>query len=312
MISSLTQESWDGKVIELGGSILQSWVWGQFQKSLGQKIYRFSGDDFVCLAIETILPAGKKYLYCPRGPLGNAEAALIDLKKFETDHSVIFSRLEPNQKMDLPEAAKETQPKDNWMVSLEKTDEELLVGMKPKTRYNINLASRKGVTVREGSQADLLAFYKLMLETAARNHYRLHSQNYYFQMWDHLAPKNLKLLVAEYQGQILAGVLLSIFGGTATYLHGGSSQRMKEAMVPYLLHFEGMKLARSLGGKLYDFGGVSVSDDSRHSWAGISRFKKGFGGFLVSYPGAFDLIYSPIWYNVYREGRRLNRILRNK
>jgi len=312
MFSSLTQESWDKKTIELGGSILQSWVWGEFLESLGHKIYRFSGDDFVCLAEETDLVIGKKYLYCPRGPLGNIQAALTDLRKFQDNHEIVFTRVEPLEKINLAPAIKDVQPKDNWVLALDKTEEEILIGMKPKTRYNINLAQRKGVTMREGTQADVLEFYKLMLETATRNSYRLHPQNYYFQMWDHLAPNNLKLLLAEYQGQILAGVLMSIYGDTATYLHGGSSQRMKEAMAPYLLHWEAIRLARGLGCKYYDFGGVAANDDSKHSWAGISRFKKGFGGFLVSYPGAFDLVYSPIWYNVYKNARLLRRLIRNQ
>jgi len=310
MISELSKDAWDKKSIELGGSILQSWNWGEFQKSLNQNIYRFSDQDFVCLAVETDLTVGKKYIYCPRGPVGNAESALLDLKKFEENRVIIFTRLEPNQPMHLPVAAKETQPKNNWMLSLESTEEELLIGMKPKARYNINLASRKGVTVREGTQAELLDFFKLMLETAKRNQFKLHPQSYYLQMWDYLAPDNLKLLLAFYQGQVVCGMLLSIFGETATYLHGGSSQKFKGLMAPYLLHFEAMKLAKAQGAKTYDFGGIAPKDQPGHSWAGISRFKKGFGGFEVNFPGSYDLIYSPIWYNVYKNARKLRGILR--
>lgn len=311
MISTLSQESWDAKVIELGGSILQSWTWGEFQKSLNQNIHRFSDDEFACLAIETDLPMGKKYIYCPRGPVGQAQSAMLDLKKFEQDHSIIFSRLEPQQAMDLPRAIKDIQPVHNWMLSLDKTEEELLIGMKPKTRYNINLAQRHGVTVREGDQADLLQFFKLMLETATRNGFKLHPQSYYLQMWDHLAPQNLKLLLASYKGEILAGVLLTMFGGTATYLHGGSSQKFKDTMAPYLLHWEGIKVAKKLGNTTYDFGGIAPDGENAHAWAGISRFKKGFGGLEVVYPGAFDLIYSPIWYNVYKQARLAKKILRS-
>ena len=312
MISELSKEFWDSKVIELGGSILQSWNWGEFQKSLNQTIQRFSGSDFICLAVETDLTLGKKYIYCPRGPIGNTDSALVDLKKFDQDRAIIFSRVEPNQAMPLPVAAKDTQPKNNWMLSLEPTEEELLIGMKPKTRYNVNLAQRKGVVVKEGTQSELLDFFKLMLETASRNQFKLHPQSYYLQMWDHLAPNNLKLLLAYYQGQVLCGMLLSIFGDTATYLHGGSSQKFKDIMAPYLLHFEAMKLAKQLGCKTYDFGGIAPNDESRHLWAGITRFKKGFGGFEVKYPGAYDLIYSPIWYNVYKNARKLKQVIRNK
>lgn len=323
MISDLTQQSWDKKTIELGGSILQAWAWGEFQKSLGEKIHRFSGSDFVNLAIENSLPFGKKYLYCPRGPLGNTEAALIDLKQLEKNHTIVFSRIEPLNSVALTPAAKNPQPLNEWVLNLEKSEDEILIQMKPKTRYNINLAQRKGVVVREGDQKDLLALWQLFLVTSQRNGFRLHPQNYYLQMWDHLFPHNLRLLIAEYKGQPLAGMLLTLFGDTATYLHGGSSSNLKEAMAPYLLHWEAIRLSKRLGFKLYDFGGIAPSlastsdasrggprNDERHAWAGISRFKKSFGGFEVAYPGAYDLIYSPIWYTMYKQSRTLRKLIR--
>lgn len=310
MISSLNQETWDKKTIELGGSILQSWSWGEFQSSLGNKTHRFSGDDFICLGIEMPLVTGKKYLYCPRGPLGNKEAALDDLKKFELDRDFIFARLEPQQKMEQLLPTKDIQPSHNWILELNKTEEELLLGMKQKTRYNINLAIRKGVVVKEGNKADLLGFFGLMLETSNRNQYRLHSQNYYFQMWDNLSPRNMKLMLAYYENQLVAGLLLTTFGGTSTYLHGGSSQKFKETMAPYLLHWEAIKMSKNSGCSAYDFGGVAHSDDSSDPWAGITRFKKSFGGLEVIYPGTFDLVYSPIWYNVYKNARKLKNILK--
>jgi lipid II:glycine glycyltransferase (peptidoglycan interpeptide bridge formation enzyme) len=184
------------------------------------------------------------------------------------------------------------------------------MGMKPKTRYNINLAQRKGVVIKEGGQAQLLDFFKLMLETAKRNQFKLHSQNYYLQMWDHLAPSSFKLLLAYYNKQLLSGMLLSIFGDTATYLHGGTSLKLKETMAPYLLHWEAIKIAKQLNLKTYDFGGISPNNQSNHAWAGISRFKKSFGGFEVIYPGAYDLIYSPIWYNVYKNARLIRNLIR--
>lgn len=311
MLSNLSKETWDAKVVELGGSILQSWAWGEFALGSGQKIYRFSGNDFANLAIETSLPFGKKYLYCPRGPLGNAEEALSDLKQLQSDRNLIFARIEPQQAVNLPRAVKDTQPTNNWMLDLEKTEEELLIGMKPKTRYNINLAARKGVIVRQGTKLDLVVLWQLFLETAQRYDFKLHPQNYYLQMFEILAPNNLKILLAEYKNQPLTGMILTNFGETAAYLHGGSSPQMKEAMAPYLLHWEAIRLAKNFGYKTYDFGGVASSNDPKHTWAGISRFKKSFGGFEVTYPGAFDLIYSPIWYTVYKQARYARSLLRN-
>lgn len=311
MLSNLTQEAWDAKVIDLGGgSILQSYAWGEFQKSLGHKIYRYSSENYANLIVETPLPLVKKYLYCPRGPLGNVEEGLSDLKQFEKDKDYIFARLEPQVALDLPHAAKEVQPQTNWMLNLEKTEQELLIGMKPKTRYNINLAQRKGVKVHEAAKADLIRLWQMMLETAARNKFQLYPQDYYWQMYENLAPNFLKILIAEYQGKPLTGMILTFFSDTATYLHGGSSIALKEAMAPYLLHWEAIRLAKSQGFKFYDFGGIASGNDPKASWAGISRFKKGFGGFEVIFPGTYDFIFSPIWYNVYKQARLVRRLIR--
>jgi peptidoglycan pentaglycine glycine transferase (the first glycine) len=308
-MSELNQEQWDKKAIELGGSILQSWVWGEFQKSLGYEIHRIATDNSLCLAVSLDLPFNKKYIYCPRGPIGNTDEALSEIKKLARDRAIVFARLEPAYKMDLPKAIKDTQPTHNWLLSLEDTEEQILIGMKPKHRYNINLAARKGVEVKEGTQEDLLILWKLLLETSQRNKFRLHPQNYYWQIWDNLYPKNLRILIAWYEGKPLGGMILTLFGNTAIYMHGGSSSSLKDVMAPYLLHWEAIKLSKKLGMKYYDFGGIAPATEPNHSWAGITRFKKGFGGFELTTPGSYDLVFSPIWYNVYKQGRRLRNNL---
>ncbi|MBI3952692.1 MAG: peptidoglycan bridge formation glycyltransferase FemA/FemB family protein [Candidatus Doudnabacteria bacterium] len=310
MISSLDQKAWDEKIIDLGGSILQSYAWGRFQEELGNKVIRFSGPTYSASAVGLPLPMGKKYYYCPKGPVGEAADNLADLKTLGEDKNVIFVRLEPQKPILLPVAAKEVQPKTNWVLSVDQTEDQLLVGMKPKTRYNINLAFRKGVVVREGGASDLVSLWQMMLETAARNKFQLHPQNYYLKMFEILAPKHLKILVASYQGKPLAGMILTLFSDSATYLHGGSSAANKEAMAPYLLHWEAIRLAKSFGCKFYDFGGIASNNDSRHAWSGISRFKKGFGGFEINSAGVYDLIFSPIWYNVYKQARLVRRLIR--
>lgn len=312
MITNLSQDSWDKKAIELGGSILQSWMWGEFQKALGFGVHRFSSEDYINQVIELPLVANKKYLYSPRGPVGDAVAAQKDIIELgKQDSNIVFSRVEPQKSLDLPRAAKEVQPTHNWMLDLGQAESTILASMKPKTRYNINLASRKGVSVREGGKNDLLDVYKLLMETAGRNRFNLHPQNYYWLIWDVLAPKNLKILIAEYEGKPLAAMLLTVFGSTATYMHGGSSSKMKEAMAPYLLHWEAIRQARAQGLQTYDFGAVSAAADDQHSWSGISRFKRSFGGFEVEYPGSFEIIFSPLWYTMYKQGRKLRQILKH-
>lgn len=309
--TNLTKDEWDQRVIELNGSILQSWDWGDFQKALGFGLHRFSGADFINQTTEIPLAAGKKYLYSGRGPLGNISSARSDIDTLaRKDHKIVFARIEPSEAPNLPKAAKDTQPTHYWLLDLEQSEEEILARMKPKTRYNINLAQRKGVTVREGSEKDLLDAYKLLLETSRRNKFSLHPQDYYWRMWECLQPQALRLLVAEYQGLPLACMFLTLFGTTATYAHGGSSSRMQQAMAPYLLHWEAIKLSKQLGYKYYDFGGIAPAGETDHPWAGITRFKKSFGGFELIFPGSFEIIYAPLWYNVYRNARTLRNLIR--
>jgi len=306
---TMTQAEWDKKAIELGGSILQSWAWGQFQESTGQKVLRFDDAHWMAQVIEHDLMMGKKYWYAPRGPLGNARQAEAYLRsQADSDHSVVFLRLEPMEPIDLPEAPKAIQPKENWVVGLEGSEQELLVGMKPKHRYNLNLAIKKGVTVRQATKDDFLGVWQLFLETAARGDFRLHSQDYYLKMWEALGQDHLKVFVAEFEGQMLSACYVTMFGHTAVYLHGGSSDRNKHLMAPYIMHWEAMKAVKAKGIFNYDLGGIST--DPAHTWAGITRFKVGFGGFEVRYPGTFDRVLSPLWYNAYKGSRKLLKLLR--
>ncbi|MBX4187980.1 MAG: peptidoglycan bridge formation glycyltransferase FemA/FemB family protein [Candidatus Doudnabacteria bacterium] len=307
--TSLSHQEWDKKIKDFSGSILQSWAWGEFQKAIGHKVIRLSSNDWAAQVIEFDLIMSKKYWYAPRGPIGNALVAAQSMRQeIIQDHSVIFLRLEPYEPVGLPEAPKTIQPKENWMIGLEGSEEELLTAMKPKHRYNINLATKKGVKVREATKDDFLNVWALLLETAARGKFRLHPQNYYLQMWETLGSEYLKVFIAELDGQALACSLVTFFGHTATYLHGGSSDKNKQFMAPYLLHWEAMRTAKHLSYFNYDLGGYT--SDENHPWAGISRFKKGFGGFEVKYPGTFDMVLSPLWYNVYSQGRKLRNLLR--
>lgn len=309
----MNQQEWDDKIQELGGGILQSWDWGRFQESVGHKVERVLDKDWAAQLIQTDLMMNKTYWYAPRGPVGNTDRAVTHLRQWANDQkSVMFLRLEPNQpasaSQNLMQSSKTIQPQLNWVLGLEGSEQELLVGMKPKHRYNINLAAKKGVTVREATKQDFLEVWRLLLETAGRGKFKLHPQNYYLQMWETLGPDKFKILLAEYEGQPLACVLVSFFGHTATYLHGGSSDKLKNVMAPYLLHWETIVLAKHAGYYNYDFGGITT--DPNHSWSGISRFKMGFGGFEVRYPGTYDLVLSPLWYNVYKSGRKLRSLLR--
>ena len=295
---------------------LQSWEWGEFQKAFGRGVWRFKiekDNDLVSAgqAVEHKLAMGKSYLYLPRGPLCAPAAknhaqeffkifkrGLVDISK-----SSIFLRVEPFD-FDFTKfgfkKTRDVQPSRTSILSLEKQEDEILKSMHQKTRYNIRVAERHGVKIRSIQENEFDKFWNLVEATTTRDKFRAHPKDYYKKMIQSLGPDMCEIWLAEYDGKILAANLMIFWGDTAVYLHGASSSEHRNVMAPYLLHWEMIKLAKSRGHKYYDFWGVAPEGEPDHAWAGISRFKRGFGGEEVSYSGTFDFALSGFWYMAYR------------
>ncbi len=303
-----------------GGSLSQTYEWGEFQKAAGFKVWRLGirdGDRLVAAAtvLKYDMPGGKWYLYTPRlitnskpketksKQLQNIKSKIKGIAKVE---GCLFWRFDPLvtkkdwESFGEVKAPKEIQPRDTIMVDLQLPEEEVLKQMKSKWRYNIRLAGRKGVTVRMSTeQKDLDTFYEIAQTTSARDKFHIHPREYYQAMLDTLAPAGfIRLFVAEYQGKTLAVNIVSFFKDKATYLHGASSNENRNVMAPHLLQWEAMKYAKSEGFTKYDLYGVAPAEDKDHPWAGITRFKEGFGGERVRYVGAYDFVYNKFWYNL--------------
>ncbi|MBI5071795.1 peptidoglycan bridge formation glycyltransferase FemA/FemB family protein [Candidatus Falkowbacteria bacterium] len=187
-------------------------------------------------------------------------------------------------------------------MDLTKSEDELLAAMHEKTRYNIRLAEKKNLALKTGTVDD---FWKLMEETTKRDEFRAHPKKYYEKMFEKLADGEKNKMRGElkivYQGIApLAAAIIGYFGDTVTYLHGASSYEYRNLMAPYLLHWEIIKEAKKLGYKFYDFWGI---DEKK--WPGVTRFKKGFGGFEINYPGTFDLPINKLWYKIYNLAKKI-------
>ena len=304
---------------------LQSYEWGEFQKKVSGQIWRvgvLDGDKLVACAkiIAKDLPIGKKYFYCARGPIiarrADKEPAIRllfeEIKKLAKQAGAMFLRFDPIWKLEILSAERQMmkmelvktldiQPSKTLVLDLTKPERELLKAMHPKTRYNINLAVKKGVKVIQDDKSGFEKFWNLLDQTSDRDKFRPHGRNYYKTMIE-LADSPVKLFFAEYGGRPIATALVSFFGDTATYLHGGSADDDRNVMAPYLLQWQAIKLAKAGGQKYYDFHGV---DEDK--WPGVTRFKMGFGGFLVNYPGTFDLVYDQGWYSIYKMVRKVRR-----
>ena len=316
IVSANQKEEWDQFIIENNGSFLQSWSWGEFQESLGRQVWRLEDKGLKALLIKHGLPLGKNYLYCPRGPIGPIETFLEKVKEIGQKEKSIFLKIEPDNRdcpldtvleartvskgQSLFRSNKQIQPIKTLVLDISKPEEELLSQIHSKTRYNIRLARKKGVTVEESSEK-IDDFLRLLKETAKRDKFHLHAQGYYQKMLEVLGQEGMvKLILAKYKNQIVAANLVYFFGQTATYLHGASDYNFRQLMAPHLLQWQAICQAKQLGLRYYDFWGI---DEKK--WPGVTRFKKGFSGQEITFPGAFDLIFQPTWYRIYNLARKV-------
>ncbi len=302
--------------------LLQSEAWAAFQRALGRTVVVSDGHYFVRMP----LPLGFSYYYAPHGPLFSDNTATEEVVQTlqsvvaaaRRDHA-IFIRIDPAvsvephwiSQLQFKKVAGAVQPVHTTILDLTKSLDEIQANLRPKTRYNIRLASKKNVTVRISTDAkDLDAFLELNRQTQKRDRFTAHADNYYRKMFEALVPKgNLKLFVAELHeegkpAKVLAVNIVTAYKQQAIYLHGTSSNEERNRMAPFALQWEAIRWAKEQGCTTYDFWGIAPTDDPTHSWAGITRFKKGFSGNVVQYIGVYDLVLRPTWYRIYQFVKR--------
>jgi lipid II:glycine glycyltransferase (peptidoglycan interpeptide bridge formation enzyme) len=180
-------------------------------------------------------------------------------------------------------------------VDLTPSQEEILARQKQKTRYNIRLAERKGVEIRSGTIADLPAWYRMYEVTSQRDTFSIHGLAYYRTVLGVLQPRGMAdLLLAYHEGDLLAGIIVFAFGHEAQYMYGASSNEKRNLMAPYLVQWRGMQWARVQGAGVYDLWGIPDRLEENEDLWGVYRHKRGYGGEIVRYVGAFDLVRAPL------------------
>ena len=324
--------------------LLQTASWGELKSNFGWQPVRIEhAEDNKRWGAQVLfrkLPLGFTFAYLPRGPLlfgqeeglnypGPGSAFWKEMDALCREKRAVFLKVEPDdwgcaaerQDWAVPDGFETSQhsiqPPRTIIVDLQGDEEEILGHMKQKTRYNIRLAVKKGIQVRASD--DVTAFYNLMETTGERDQFGIHTLDYYQRAFDLFAPRDqCKLLLADYEGEPIAGLMVFISGNRSWYLYGASSSKHRERMPTYLLQWEAMKWARLHGCSLYDLYGVPDYDEeylegnfqhrSDGLW-GIYRFKRGFGGRVVRGRGAWDRIYIPFLYQLYL--RWLGRSLGN-
>jgi peptidoglycan pentaglycine glycine transferase (the first glycine) len=282
-------------------------------------------------------------LYVPKGPLMNwndtvlRKRVLGDLQAFAKRQGAIFIKADPDVALGtgIPgtQAAVEStagqevrfdlvqqgwkfsqdqiQFRNTVLIDLAPSEDELLARMKQKSRYNIRLAQKKGVTVRLGKADDLPELYRMYAETSVRDGFLIRGEDYYQTVWRTFANPALvdrpvsmpfhEALIAEVDGQPVAAISLFYFAGQAIYLFGMSRNTHREKMPNHLLQWEGMRRAKASGCKIYNlWGAPNEFDESDNLW-GVFRFKEGLGGYVLRTIGAWDFSPSPLLYRLYTQ-----------
>lgn len=300
-------------------SLLQTKEWADFRVSQGWQAHNI--DDIYIL--QRKLPFGKSFLYAPEVNFEEIDSErsrrmeefLQKLQKIAENSQAIFCRLEILDAFDAKiienikkfgfiKAFEELQPEYRQIIDISKPEEEILAQMKEKGRYNIRIAERNGVRVRESKNID--EFYEIFTETAKRDDFSIRPRKYFEKMLEILGA-NIELIYASFQGKIIAAEIVSYYDETASYLYGASSSEYRNVMAPYLLHWEAIKRAKEKGCKFYDLLAVSPEGDENHKFSGIGRFKRQFGGRTVHIVGGYDLVYKPGWYKLFKFAERYRR-----
>ncbi len=266
------------------------------------------------------------------------ERVLDDLQSFAKKQGAVFLKMDPDVRLGtgVPGAdgsteerlgadlqagltrrgwvysADQIQFRNSVLIDLRPSEEELLARMKQKTRYNVRLAEKKGVIVRAGTTADLAALYRMYAETSVRDGFVIRDEGYYQTVWQTFMSNvkspisNPQLpitipLIAEVDGEPVAGLFLFMFAGRAYYVYGMSRDSHREKMPTYLLQWEAMKRAKSAGCAVYDLWGAPETFAESDSMWGVYRFKEGLGGRVVRTLGAWDYAPNKFWYRMYSE-----------
>ncbi len=308
-------------------SFLQTPEWLEFQKSLGRPAWRFDDDKVVANIIRHDLPFRMNYLYIPHGPeihldqitgglKNELENFFAYVRKLAREQKSIFVKFEPLEdstieliyatsvSRHLKKSSKEIQPKRTVVIDLEKSEDELLAEMHHKTRYNIKVAEKHGIVAKPSKDFDI--FWSLLKKTAKRDRFSSHEESYYKKLLEFFAADKsirIDLVLAvkderpltDTRDHALAATLILTAGDTAYYMHGASDLEHRALMAPYALHWDIIKYLKEHGVKQYDLWGIDAQ-----KYPGVTRFKLGWGGRQVEYPGAFDMSIRWFWFLIYK------------
>ncbi len=306
---------------------LQSWEWGEFRQETGVNTARvgFFDNGQLKKGIQVTfhqlpVPGFNQVVgYCPRGFMPDDEQ-LSALKQLGQAHRALFIKLEPNvaQEVGIPSGHKKiaqflinkgAQPgrplftKYTFHLDLTKPEDELFAGLQSKTRYNVNLAYKKGVKIFENTSAEGMEQYiSILEETMKRQGFYAHTPEYFRKMWAKLGDSGmLRIFNAVYEDTIIVSWIMFVFNGVIYYPYGSSRDLHRDVMASNLMMWEMIRFGKEIGCHTFDmWGSLGPEPDKKHAWFGFHRFKKGYGGKLMEFVGTYDLVLNEPIYRLYR------------
>jgi peptidoglycan pentaglycine glycine transferase (the first glycine) len=297
---------------DLHSGFMQSAYWSRFKQIEGYEVTRLGlREDRQLIGGASLLrfhlTGEPTFVLCPEGPVlpwedsHTARSALRQLIDFaKTMPNTLGLRIEPHLQTPLPsilrnsgDAPTDLTPSDTLMIDLRLTEEELLARAHPKCRYNIRIAEREGVQVsRSQDLSRAHDFYELLTETSFRTGFFVEPFGFFLNLLSTVFGCDAgELFTASHQGKLLAAILVVYFGRRATYLYGASSSTDRQKMPAYSLHRAAMGQARNRGCLEYDMYGIDAFERRDHLYAGITRFKKQWGGEVHRRIGARDFVF---------------------
>lgn len=319
------QTIWDNFLTsQKHSNILQSWAWGEFQKTFGRKIWRigiFDENTLIGVALAQHIPTKlRSHIYISNGPVileAYLKEAIEKLKGYVKalgiQEKVVFVRMDPllentkaNNKLlksaNLVKASTHIQAENKWILDISKDEQTLLSEMEKNTRYEINKSQKEGVEVVISKDiSDYQEFEKLFVLTAKRQKFIHHPLEYYKTQFETMTKfDNYAVVIAKKDSKVISAALIGYFGDSAFYLHAASinERQVNKLMGPQAVVWGAILQAKKRGMKYFDFWGIASDDNPKNTWAGFTRFKKGFGGLQFNTVRAYDLPLSWQYYFV--------------
>lgn len=309
------KDTWETFIAQSGyhTSFFQSWSWGEFEKSLGRNINRigfYENEDLVAIAqIVEIKAKRGKFLHIRNGPVANwidkksVGELLKELKNIGVEKRVDFVRLSPHVKYTdydpifwknyglVKNQMHDVDAEITWVLDLTQDLEDILKGMRKNTRYYIRKAEKDGVKITTSKNLDdLEKFYKVYEDTVKRQAWNAYNFDYLRKEFEVFSREgNITIYFAEYDGKIIAASLFIYYQGEVFYHHSGSLTEYQKIPASYLLQWKSIQDSKQKGMKKYNFFGIARDDNPKHPWAGLTFFKKGFGGREQRWMHAHDI-----------------------